>query len=209
MKNAIKISWPKWTRLNLWLPKLRVPALRGIHLSGVKAPLANRLGQGPRLFLGVGAAVMVGLGALGWFVIWPALHAPRETAASDSPPAQHAAALEGAGKSADGSAPAQAQLAIPADKAENSRLAQGDAAARPEHPGASQQAASAAAPQPQSEPEALVRKLQDMQERVAGGDADAIAELPRLLRATAQQSRRSRPRPGSRSRTPARSRSIF
>lgn len=184
MKNAIKVSRPKWTRLNLRLPKLRVPALRGIHLSGVKAPLGNRLGQGPQLFLAVGAAVVAGLGALGWFVVWPVLHAPRETAASDSPPAQLAAAPEGAGKSAD-SAPPQARPAIPADKAENSPPAQSDAG-RPEHPGASRQAASAAAPQPQSEPEMLVRKLQDMQERVAGGDADAIAQLPRVLRATAQ-----------------------
>jgi chemotaxis protein MotC len=32
----------------------------------------------------------------------------------------------------------------------------------------------------------LVRKLQDVQERVAMGDADAFAELPRLVRATAQ-----------------------
>jgi chemotaxis protein MotC len=191
MKNPIKISWPNLPRLNLRLPKLRLPgfrlpALRGIQLPAVRTPFVNRF-QGSRFFLGVGVAVVAGLGALGWFVIWPALNAPQAAAAaSESAPVQHAAgAPEGAAKSA-ANEPSQAQSARLADGPESARTAQGDTAVPPELPAASQQAGGAAASQAKSEPETLVRKLQDMQERVAAGDAEAIAELPRLLRATAQ-----------------------
>jgi chemotaxis protein MotC len=183
MKNPMKLSRPKLPRLNMRLPKLRVPALRGGRFPGVKAVLANR--QGPLILLGAGAAVLAGLGALGWFVIWPALHAPRPAAKSESAPVQQAAAEpERAGKQAEG-APSQAQPAR-LDATDHSPPRQGEAKERPETPGLDRQGAGAAASQPPSEPETLVRTLQDVQERVAAGDGDAIAALPRVLRATAQ-----------------------
>lgn len=154
----MRIPRPKWPALNFRLPAPRL-ALRG---SG---------GKGALLYLGAGGAVLAGLGALLWLVVGPAFHG------------------RGGDPPADASAPVQAAALAPvaAPPAEPSEKSAPTPQAAADRDSSTQPAAVAAASsEPEGEAARLVRQLQDVQERIAGGDRDAYAELPRLLRAIAQ-----------------------
>jgi chemotaxis protein MotC len=205
----MKIPGMKIPRINI--PRVKIPR-PDFGAMGVRFALPGRANTRSQLYLGAGAAALVGVAALGWLVIWPAFRASR------TPVAENVAALSGSEKAPDAEAkamtnatPAQAEpardtvganpgsapgheAAVPealapapreAPAGPSSAASQGQAATQLE-PAPQGQRVAAAAPSSASEPELLVRRLQDVQERVAGGDRDSFAELPRLLRAVAQ-----------------------
>ena len=175
-----KFSWPKAPRLKLKASRLRLPTLKfGLPQGGLKSRKA---------LFGAGVLGVLALGGLAWFVVLP-MARPKLVAAPDAQ-ATETAAQETKRQETKGQetkaaeAPAQEAAAKPpgeAQKAEGG--AQGKDWAPPETP--KEAAALAPGPPPPSEAETLVRRLQDVEERVAGGDAAAYAEMPRLVRSIA------------------------
>lgn len=113
------------------------------------------------LFAAVGVLALVALGAGGWFFVAPMLGLRAAT-----PPAT-AEGGEASGENKPG---------------EGGAAAHGDAAAQK----AAEQGPPAEPPVPTSEVEAKVRRLQDVEEKVAAGDPTAFVEMPKLIHGLSQ-----------------------
>jgi chemotaxis protein MotC len=187
MKFSLKFTWPKFT----W-PKLRLPKL---SLAKIAVP---RLAPKSRsLVIGASALALLGAGALAWFFVRPMLgahEAPAREAAADKA-AEAAKVGEKGEANSEPSKQGEKKEAKPEAAPPPAEGAAQKAEAEPEKaveshekPEATGKAAdSASPPETSDEPERLIRRLQDIQERVAGGDAAAFAEMPRLLRLIARK----------------------
>ena len=118
-----------------------------------------------KLLIGASVVTLIVAGGLAWFLLRPMLMR-HETATPETQP-------------------------VAADKAEAPKENAAPEKPREEkHEKASEDTKLAAAlppPEPLDEPEILIRRLQDLQERVAGGDAASYAEQPQLLHLIAQR----------------------
>ena len=167
-----KLTWkPIW-------PKFRLPKR---DLANMAWPRLNLKGRS--LLIGASALALIGAGALAWFFVRPMLGAKetvvQETA--EASPVETADAAK-AGEKAD----ARQEAAKDAEKQEAKGEARPDSKpdSKPDAPPAQTPGAAA---EPRGEPERLIRRLQDIEERVAAGDAAAFVEMPRLLRLIAQK----------------------
>ena len=187
----MKFALPKFSRPlpKFKAPKLRLSALRGQassrkkfgwpKVSGPNLAMLNAGMKRARLIIGAGALGLVGLGVLGWLVVRPMVTKPQAAAAETSTapvvaasePAPARASVAAVGASGATGKPESAKASEPLAK---------DAGREPGEP----TAAPSMAP---SEPEQLVRGLQDLEERVAAGDPGAYAEMPRRIRSTASR----------------------
>lgn len=167
------------------LPKIRLPRLRP-----PKIGLPNFAPKGRKLVIGASALALLVAGGLAWRYVKPMWDAQRKSAPQtaakapekpaeappgtpvEAPKTLAAAETPKPGEAKAEAAPAKPQAAAekPAEKPEKAEGAEKTAAA------------PLPLPQPPSEPERLIRRLQDMQERVAAGDPAAFVEMPRLLR---------------------------
>jgi chemotaxis protein MotC len=164
-KLAGKLTWkPTWPKF--WLPKRGLAKLARPPLS-----LKSR-----SLLIAVGALALIGASVLAWFFIRPMLGA-KETFVQEAAEALPVKAAEAGGKT-----DARQEAAKDAEKQESKGEAKPDG--KPDAPPAQMRGAAA---EPPGEPERLIRRLQDIEERVAAGDAAAFVEMPRLLRLIAQK----------------------
>lgn len=182
----MKIKWPKISLPKVSLPKIGAPKFRLPKIALPQLALNRRA-----IVIGASALALLAAGGSGWFFVRPML-------SGDLKLAGEAAQAEG-DKHAD---------AAPTPPKQQTRIAQqetkppekqdlrpeplaGDSVAAPQNPGGKGAKAVAlpplAPPASAGEPEQLVRRLQDIQEKVAVGDAAAFAEMPRLLRKIAQK----------------------
>jgi chemotaxis protein MotC len=173
MKWTPKFSLPKFSWPRIALPKPRLPQF---------APPSLALLKNRKLVIGASVLALIVAGGLAWFFVRPLLAGPeaRQTAANPAPGA------------AAPTAPEQAQAAAPEKTAgqeartkdEEKRAAETSRGTKDEE---KQAAAPLPPPAPLDEPEILIRRLQDLQERVAGGDAASYTEQPRLLHEIARR----------------------
>ncbi len=153
-------------------PKINPPNIR---LPKIALPRFSLKSQ--NLLIGASALALLGVGGLAWFFVRPMLNA-RQAPAQETAEAAAAPTLE---------------------KKQEEKLSatvEGKAETAPEkseaaHETSAEKADKAVAPTPPAgppgEPEQLVRRLQDIQERVAAGDAAAFSEMPKLLRRIAKK----------------------
>ena len=162
-ESAKKFSWPKWPPLKFNTPRPRL-----------KFALPRARFKPAHLVIGGGLLGMGAFGALGWFAVWPKLRPPAAVAAQAKP-------------DASAIAPPVIVAAAPATPHSAEKTAAAPAAVAQKAPGAmgtartQAVAALSAPPPPPGEAERLVRRLQDVQNRVAEGDVAALHDMPRLV----------------------------
>jgi chemotaxis protein MotC len=193
-----KIVPPGWSWPKIALPKIALPK---IALPRIVLPRWRLNGR--TLVIGASALALLGAGGFAWFFVRPMLSGRANPAGESAPaPAEQAAGTTGRQASAEPTPAPAAQETPVAPSQPRPEPAAGDSAAAPENPSAKSEntaAAPSSAPAPPAapaplpplappdEPEQLARRLQEIQERVAVGDAAAFAEMPRLLRRMAQK----------------------
>ncbi len=168
-----------------------------------KQPKASKNGRGRKLVIGASALAVLGAGGLSWFFLKPMLGAhdkPARQAVAKAPEKPgEAPKMAEAGAEGEKSAEARPAAAKTPEKPEAVEAKPAAAEAKPE--GAEKPAEKAEKseggekaaqaplplPPPPSEPELLIRRLQGIQERVAGGDPASFGEMPRLLHTIAQK----------------------
>jgi hypothetical protein len=190
----MKFALPKWTLPKFGTPRPPLPAWRGLPQLRLKDAQAKRKATPARLLIG-GALAIVGLGALGRFVVWPRLRPPQQVESAAKAVAIRAASAKAGGSEADGtrSAPPKAHAMTPAPKKTSQATARAAVAPAPTPASAKEPAKTQIAavlsgsPAPPSEAERLVRQLQDDENRVAAGDPAAYQQLPLLLRTIARR----------------------
>jgi chemotaxis protein MotC len=122
-----------------------------------------------KLLIGASVVTLIVAGGLAWFIVRPMLSKPA-TATQET-----AGAAETTPVVADKAETPKENAAPEKEKHENS-IDDKKMIAAPLPP-----------PEPLDEPEILIRRLQDLQERVAGGDAASYAEQPQLLQLVARR----------------------
>ncbi|MGO9428800.1 hypothetical protein [Rhodoblastus sp.] len=163
----MKVRFPKIRPPKIKLAKFGLPNIASLRLSF----------KSQNLLIGASALALLGVGGLAWFFVRPMLNA-RETPAQERVEAAAAPTLE-TRQEEQSEATAEAKAETGPEKTE----------AAQEQPAEKGEKAAAAPPPPGAtgEPEQLVRRLQDIQERVAAGDAAAFSEMPKLLRRIAKK----------------------
>jgi chemotaxis protein MotC len=170
MKWTPKFSLPKFSRPKLSLPKPRLPKFSLPKFAPPRPALPKlALLNSRKLIIGASAMALIVAGGLAWFFVRPMLAKP------ETPQASREAAAETASADKAPEKPAQPKAESQSDPASSN--------AREEK----QAAAPLPPPEPLDEPERLIRRLQDLQERVAAGDAASYAEQPRLLHLIARR----------------------
>ncbi|MCI4678837.1 hypothetical protein K9U39_00950 [Rhodoblastus acidophilus] len=182
----MKFALPKLPRMTLKAPSLRLPAWRGLSPPRLKFALPAGKSKRTNLLIAGGALGVLALGGVGWFVVWPRL---RPQASVAAPPKDAAGPAAPAKTEAEPEARTEAkQETKPEPKIAASPAAQASAAPPHEQESKAQAiAALSAPPAPPSEAERLVRQLQDVENRVAAGDAASYQETPKLVRAIARR----------------------
>jgi chemotaxis protein MotC len=160
-------------------PKITLPKFASPHIALPKMPwLKSR-----KLIIGASVLALIVAGGLAWFIVRPML--------TPATAAREAAGAPEEIKPDKAEAPNTEALREPAPE-----KAQEQPKVKPENPEPEKQktgdgAKLAAGPPPPldplDEPEILIRRLQDLQERVARGDAASYAEQPQLLHLIAQR----------------------
>jgi chemotaxis protein MotC len=150
------------TRLKDFASRFSLPKIGWPNMLGLKSR---------KLLIGASIVALIVAGGLAWFIVRPMLMRP-ETATPEM-------------------ARAPETQPVVADKAEAPKeKAAPEKPPEEKHEKASDDkmlAAPLPPPEPLDEPEILIRRLQDLQERVAGGDAAAYTEQPQLLHLVAQR----------------------
>ncbi len=178
------------------LPKFRLPWFRLPKIGVPKIGLPKIAPKGRTLVIGAGALALLVSGGLAWVFLKPMLaaqkkpaeqmaakapekppEAPKKVEAGAEAPKAGEARPEAPKTPENSGAKAEAATAKPEATAEKP-------AEKPEKAEGGEKAATAAPLplSPPSEPERQIRRLQDIQERVAAGDSASFAEMPRLLR---------------------------
>ncbi len=138
-----------------------------------------------KLVIAASVLALIVAGGLAWFIVRPMLTGPRTAAQETADPAKKTepAAPEGA------QAPSKDEKLAPAPEKEREVKPGKGEGEKHEKTGDDTKLAAAPLPPPEplDEPETLIRRLQDLQERVAGGDAASYAEQPQLLHLIAQR----------------------
>ena len=196
-----KLRLPKFGAPKLNLPKLALPKISWPKISPPKFALPRWTLKSRILVIGASALALLGAGGFAWFFVRPMLSGRAKPAQETAPaPAEQAAGTPGRQASAEPTPASTGQeTPLPPQQAKPEPAA-GDSAAAPENPsGKAEKTAGAPAPLPTAapaplpplappdEPEQMARRLQDIQEQVALGDAAAFAEMPRHLRRMAQK----------------------
>ena len=166
--SASKIRLPKFA-----VPKFAMPKI---------AALKSR-----KLVIAASVLALIVAGGLAWFIVRPMLTGPRTAA-----PETVAVAKETPAAPEKAQAPGKDEKPAPApekvQKEQEAKPEKGEGERR-QITGDNAKLAAAPPPQPEplDEPEILIRRLQDLQERVAAGDAASYAEQPQLLHMIARR----------------------
>jgi chemotaxis protein MotC len=194
-------SWPKWPRLKFKPSRPRLPAWRAFRRPRLKLALPRARFKLAHLMIGGGLLGMIVLGALGRRVVWPKLRPPAPVAAQATPdapktdapktdaPKTDASKTDAPKTDASARASRMSLATSPAPPKSEGKTAPAPTAVTRKAPRdkeadrARAVAALSAPPPPPSEAERLVRQLQDAQNRVAEGDAEAYHDMPRLVAA--------------------------
>ena len=213
-----KIKLPRIAAPKLSLPRFSLPKL------GLPKPALDR----KTLVIGASALAVIGAGGATWVFVRPMLakKPPQEIATTEpekpaeakpetkSPeaPAKPEGAPEASQKTEKPEAAHQgAEQDKAAEKHEEKKPEAEHAGGHEKAEGGEKESKEALAPlpppDPPSEVEILIRRLQDIQERVAGGDAASFVEQPRLLRMIARKFLEAPPKPGRSGKTSTPSRS--
>jgi chemotaxis protein MotC len=202
-----KFGAPKWSLPKLAPPKISLPKVFWPKISPPKFALPRWTLNSRTLVIGASALALLGAGGFAWFFVRPMLSGRTKPAQET---AEQAAGTPGRQASAESTpAPTGLETPLPPPQAKTEpQPAAGDGAAAPENPSGNVEKTAGAPPAaplppdappppaapaplpplaPPDEPEQLARRLQDIQEQVALGDATAFAEMPRLLRRMAQK----------------------
>jgi chemotaxis protein MotC len=154
------------------LPKFAMPGL---------ALLKSR-----KLVIAASVLALIVAGWLAWFIVRPMLTGSRTAAPETAGPAKETPAAPEKAQ-----APGKDEKPAPApEKIQKEQDAKPDKGEGEKHQITGDDTKLAAAlppPEPLDEPETLIRRLQDLQERVAAGDAASYAEQPELLHLIARR----------------------
>ena len=174
-----RFPWPKGLALKFETPRRRL-----------KFTLARARFKPAHLTIGGGLLGVIALGALGGHAVWPKLRPPASVAARAKPDAPKTDAPK---TIAPKTIATKTVATKPAPPASDEKTAPAPAAVAQQAPRSRETdraravAALSAPPPPPSEPEQLVRQLQDVQNRVAEGDAAAFHDMPRRAAAIARR----------------------
>jgi chemotaxis protein MotC len=139
-----------------------------------------------KLVIAASVLALIVAGWLAWFIVRPMLTGSRTAAPETAGPAKETPAAPEKAQ-----APGKDEKPAPApEKIQKEQDAKPDKGEGEKHQITGDDTKLAAAlppPEPLDEPETLIRRLQDLQERVAAGDAASYAEQPELLHLIARR----------------------
>ena len=176
--SAPKISLPKFARPKFTMPQFSWPKFAMPKIAALKSR---------KLVIAASVLALIVAGGLAWFIVRPMLTGPT-TAAPETAGAMKEANLAAPERA---QAPGKDEKPAPAPEIQKEQEAKPDKGEGEKHEKTGDDTRLATAPlpppDPLDEPETLIRRLQDVQERVAAGDAASYAEQPQLLHLIAQR----------------------